>query len=528
MSKNHKSTPEKPPEVSTGNRAAAIPMREIRSFPVQEFRMEAAEDGKKYFVGLAACYDSRSEILADKSGRFREIIRPGAFTRAIAEKQDVKHLINHDANFLLGRTKSGTTTLWEDSAGLHFKTLAGSRSYEKDLIETLERKDADQCSFSFNVHGETGQRWSKDAQDKSDVRELLDLDLVDVSILTKQPAYSATSAAVSSRMAFPDGVPAEIRAHFEKRNDQCACTCESCVAGNCENCTDTACDDSNCEGEIGNHARTELNSADLALLKTEWSLKIPPGERRTYDVEIRAAATADDALEMLLYGDIGESWYSEGITANGIKNKIAAAGPHSKIRLRINSFGGDAFEGVCIGNYLKSTGKPIEVCVDGLAASAASIIAMCGDTIKMAPNALMMVHNASTGVYGYASEMRKVADVLDTISGAVAQTYVTRTGQNKTKIKELMDAETWMDAKTCVKDGFATEVSEPGDEKRELESPMESRWLATYRNVPEQFRRDLEAEKRAADAAIAEADQAEEEERDRVRVRTAVAIAAAL
>jgi ATP-dependent protease ClpP protease subunit len=210
-----------------------------------------------------------------------------------------------------------------------------------------------------------------------------------------------------------------------------------------------------------------------------------------------------------------------------MKRRIESAEPHTKIRLRINSFGGDAFEGITIGNYLRSVGKPIEVCVDGLAASAASVVAMCGDTISMAPNAMMMVHNASSGVYGYADEMRKEADVLDKVSKAVGQTYVARTGKSATAVKDIMDAETWMTAKECVKEGFATMVALPkpnpdpdgdDDSARFLEAARESRWMELYRNVPEHLKPETR-DKKLAEQRAAEAAAAEKEERERINIR---------
>ena len=101
---------------------------------------------------------------------------------------------------------------------------------------------------------------------------------------------------------------------------------------------------------------------------------------------------------------------------------------------------GDAFEGVAAYNILRAQGKPVDVYVDALAASSASIIAMAGDTITMGPNCIMMVHNAWSVSKGYAADMRKMADVLDTVSAAIGETYVSRTGLSVSRVKALMDA----------------------------------------------------------------------------------------
>jgi hypothetical protein len=122
--------------------------------------------------------------------------------------------------------------------------------------------------------------------------------------------------------------------------------------------------------------------------------------------------------------------------------------------------GGDCFEGIGIYNLLRAQGKPIDVSVDGLAASAASIIAMAGDTINIGTGAMLMIHNAAIFAYGEASELRKVAETLDSISVTAGEIYVKRSGQTAAKVKEMMDAETWMNGAEAVELGFASEVIE--------------------------------------------------------------------
>ena len=185
----------------------------------------------------------------------------------------------------------------------------------------------------------------------------------------------------------------------------------------------------------------------------------------------KAAVRTDGVLEMMVYGEIVNhdtvmlyEYYGIPtdtlVSAIGIKQQIDKAGSsYSKICLRINSPGGSAFEGIAIGNILKATGKTIDVFIDAMAASAASIVAMSGTTITMANNAMMMIHNAWTDCTGYASDMRKMADTLDTISSSIGQTYADKTGKTLDEIRALMDAETWMGAADCVKNGFATGIT---------------------------------------------------------------------
>ena len=120
-----------------------------------------------------------------------------------------------------------------------------------------------------------------------------------------------------------------------------------------------------------------------------------------------------------------------------MKQQIDEAGPFTRLAVRINSPGGDAFEGVAIHNLLRAQGKPVDVYVDGIAASAASIIAMAGDTRSMGSNTMMMIHNAWSSCTGYADDMRKMADTLDRVSTAVAQTYIDRAGLSKDDVKDL-------------------------------------------------------------------------------------------
>jgi ATP-dependent Clp protease, protease subunit len=172
------------------------------------------------------------------------------------------------------------------------------------------------------------------------------------------------------------------------------------------------------------------------------------------------AKAADTVLTLELYDVIGADMFTEGITGKAVSEAISGVGDFSSITLRLNSPGGDLFEGVTIYNLLKSQGKPVNVVVDGLAASSASLIAMAGDTCVMSDGSCMMVHNASGIALGGAADMRKMADVLDTVTGSAADIYVARTGVDKNKVLSLMAAETWMTAAEAVAAHFATAVSE--------------------------------------------------------------------
>lgn len=202
----------------------------------------------------------------------------------------------------------------------------------------------------------------------------------------------------------------------------------------------------------------------------------------------RASVTPAGEFELLVYEEIGEDWWSGGgITVKTVRAALDSAGAYSRISVRINSPGGNAFEGIAIGNALKATGKPIDVAIDGIAASAASIVAMCGTTITMAHNAMMMIHNAWSICAGDARDMNKMADTLDKISTSIAQTYVDKTGKPMAEVTALMDAETWMSAEECVAGGFATAIAEEPNEPA-LAMARGFRVLGKMKHLPEKLK----------------------------------------
>lgn len=149
--------------------------------------LRLSTDGKK-IVGYAAVYDKASEDL----GGFIEYVRQGAFARSLNSLPDVRALINHDSNLILGRTLSGTLLLGADATGLEVILQPPDTSYAKDLMISMGRGDITQMSFAFTTAKDDWQ-----LVDGQRTRSLLDLDLVDVSVVT-YPAYPDTSVAVRS------------------------------------------------------------------------------------------------------------------------------------------------------------------------------------------------------------------------------------------------------------------------------------------------------------------------------------------
>jgi len=185
--------------------------------------------------------------------------------------------------------------------------------------------------------------------------------------------------------------------------------------------------------------------------------------------------------EILLYDDIGEGMFG-GISAKAFISELNKAGNLNNIDIRINSAGGDVFEGVAIYNALIRNSARVVTHVDGLAASIASIIAMAGDSIHIADNAMMMIHDPWTFAMGSAVELRKQADTLDKVRDTLIGTYVNRTGLSTNEVSGLMTAETWMDAKEAVSRGFADTVFEPMPMAASIKIKKYN-----YRHMPERF-----------------------------------------
>jgi len=159
-----------------------------------------------------------------------------------------------------------------------------------------------------------------------------------------------------------------------------------------------------------------------------------------------------------LYGEIGID-----VDAQFIRAAIEDA--QDGIDLRINSGGGEVFEGQAIysllNQYKTNTGNTVRVFIDSLAASIASVIAMAGDEILIAENALFMVHNPWTWGGGTSKELRDTADVLDKVRDTLITVYDRRTNLGREEIGNLMDAETWLDASEAIDYGFADKITAP-------------------------------------------------------------------
>jgi ATP-dependent Clp protease protease subunit len=174
----------------------------------------------------------------------------------------------------------------------------------------------------------------------------------------------------------------------------------------------------------------------------------------------RVINRGNDRAEIYLYGIIGADWFGEGVTAKKFADDLKALGSVKTIDLRINSEGGSVFDGKAMYSLLVEHKAKVISHIDGLAASAASFIAMAGDEIEIAEGGFVMIHNAWMFAMGDAKELRRTADLLDTVNGTILDVYVARTKGDKGAIAKMMDEETWMTAAESVKHGFADKMVE--------------------------------------------------------------------
>ncbi|EEU9512199.1 TPA: ClpP-like prohead protease/major capsid protein fusion protein [Escherichia coli] len=166
------------------------------------------------------------------------------------------------------------------------------------------------------------------------------------------------------------------------------------------------------------------------------------------------AADVRGTAEISIYEEIG----GFGITAKQFTEDLKALGDVSHINLRIHSPGGDVFEGIAIYNLLRNHPADITVYIDGVAASMASVVAMAGDRVVMPENAMMMIHKPWGISGGNAGDMRDYADLLDKVETVLIPAYARKTGKSAQEIATMLEDETWMDGKECLKHGFADEL----------------------------------------------------------------------
>ncbi len=210
-------------------------------------------------------------------------------------------------------------------------------------------------------------------------------------------------------------------------------------------------------------------------------------------------AAKDGVGEIFIFDEIGEGFFSDGITPKSFAADLKALGAVRTLNVFINSPGGAVFDGVAIFNQLKRHPARKNVFIDGIAASIASVIAMAGDEINIAANGFIMIHEPFTMAFGTAADLRKTADQLEKINDTIINTYAARTGTPENVIGDLMVAQTWMNAEEAVELGFADNITD--------EVAVAARFdLTQFQNVPEEASAKLDLAKNPPKIGFAHGD----------------------
>lgn len=183
-------------------------------------------------------------------------------------------------------------------------------------------------------------------------------------------------------------------------------------------------------------------------VKRFWSMQNAQGDSSVGELSIYGKIAGDEGL----------SWLFDELTPKAFKDELDGLGNIDVLNVAINSPGGDTFAGQAIHTILSRHKAHVNVYVDGLAASIASLVAMAGDTVIMPKNAMLMVHDPYTAAIGNAREFRKLAETLDTVRESMIAAYQSKTELPHDEIVSLMEAETWLTAEDAVAQGFADEI----------------------------------------------------------------------
>ncbi|UZE12781.1 head maturation protease, ClpP-related [Pseudomonas sp. B21-053] len=196
-----------------------------------------------------------------------------------------------------------------------------------------------------------------------------------------------------------------------------------------------------------------IPAAPEARPRAQVHCDLTPKALERWNPSIKAASTDDNSIT--IYDPIGYDWWTgEGVTAKRISAALRSIGD-SDVVVKINSPGGDVFEGLAIYNLFREHKGKVTVQILGLAASAASFIAMAADEIQIARAGFLMIHNSWTMAAGDRNDIREVADFLEQIDGTLADIYAVRTGDPIEAMRKLMDVETWMGGAAAIDAGFA-------------------------------------------------------------------------
>ncbi len=242
-------------------------------------------------------------------------------------------------------------------------------------------------------------------------------------------------------------------------------------------------------GEGFKDGETSPNLSNIAgiVAQIKWAVVGTLGEKRMKEIINTVKAKISDSsltqinnkaegVEVVLSGEVGNWDVSARQIADAIENKTGVP-----LTIKINSVGGDVFEGFALYNAIKLHEGPTTAIVEGLAASAASLFAMAADVVVMRPASMMMVHNPHTVAAGESKDLRQSADVLDKVRDIMVQRYKTKTGQPEESLIEMLDAETWLTPEEAVELGFADKVDYSEEQVGGLHSSLITKITAMFK-----------------------------------------------
>lgn len=241
--------------------------------------------------------------------------------------------------------------------------------------------------------------------------------------------------------------------------------------------------------------RLTMPLAPKAHNKPNIRFDLPDSVLNKWQSNIKASSESDNTIS--IYEEIGYDWWTEGgVTANRISSALRYIGEDQDVVVNINSPGGDVFEGLAIYNLLRAHKGKVTVRVLGVAASAASVIAMAGDEIQIARAGFIMIHNCWSYAMGNQHDMRETADYLAVFDDSANDIYRTRSGLEQKEIAKMMDVETWLSGSQAIEKGFADDYL-PADQVEVTEdTPAQAAirkldQILAKQNIPRQERRKL-------------------------------------
>lgn len=210
--------------------------------------------------------------------------------------------------------------------------------------------------------------------------------------------------------------------------------------------------------------------------------EISPVALERWNPDVRQAVEKDEDATISILDVIGQDWYGEGVTAKRVSAALRAIGKRDCTAV-INSPGGDYFEGLAIYNLFREHPAKVTVKIVGIAASAASVIAMAGDDIQIARAGFLMIHNTWVVAMGDRHQLRDVSDWLEPFDAAAVDIYAARTGMKEAELAKMLDREAWIGGADAVEKGFADSLLASDEVETKAKNSTEGRPIVAARRV---------------------------------------------